>query len=223
MKCPICHNVYENNYLVAPALDTLNGTNYEYFHCINCDILFLVNESKSAQFIDHGNSGYYSRRDNQFQIFIKNLISLFHKFRVGFVKRVSGEKSIEGLNILDVGCGKGGFLEALKVEGAFIHGLEPTMRSFEIAEDRLGCCILNQIMSKEIFSESSMDVITMWHVFEHVSKPEVILEDCYHVLKKMGLLLLRFQIIEDGLQGSGGNYGLTWILQGMLYTIAKSL
>jgi 2-polyprenyl-3-methyl-5-hydroxy-6-metoxy-1,4-benzoquinol methylase len=203
MECPICNTSSNKRHLVAQALDVLNGDNYEYYHCDQCDVLYL--ESNNAdEFIDHSASGYYSRRTNKFQYCIKKIVSFFQKYRVQFVKAASNSNSLENLSILDIGCGKGGFLDALKNEGALIHGLEPTTRSFEIAKEKLGSCVSCQVMSKEIFSESSIDVITMWHVFEHVRDPVTILDDCFHVLKKNGLIVIAVPNYRGWLANFGG-------------------
>ena len=190
VKCPICDACLEGNHLNARALDVLKSTHYEYAHCLCCDAMVLIEPIKKDEPVDYSSSGYYSKKDNKAKHIIQKLMSLFSQLRVNAVKKWIDGNSIAGLEILDIGCGKGGFLVNAKNEGAIVHGVEPTKRSFEVASAKLGDRITNQMMSKEIFPEGSIDVVTMWHVFEHISEPLKILDECHYVLKPGGCLII---------------------------------
>lgn len=189
--CPLCTSKLTVSFLKAPALDVSHSRLYEYMLCESCDVIILCKDCKiKDDTVDYSNSGYYSREDNKAKSFIRVLTSLFSLLRLNIVKKFINNKTLEGLNILDIGCGKGGFLEAAKKQGAMVHGLEPTERSFEVAKNKLGQSVQNLMMSKSIFPNNSMDVITMWHVFEHIPMPKDILNDCNYVLKNNGLLVI---------------------------------
>lgn len=191
VHCPICASKLDESFLKAPALDVSNSDLYEYMFCSDCNVIVLTdNKTKVDESVDYSSSGYYSRKETKAKLIIRGIASIFSLFRVNIVKRFLGKSGLNGLDILDIGCGKGGFLAAAKDKGASIHGLEPTNRSFEVAKSKLGLSVQNMMMSKSIYAKDSIDIVTMWHVFEHIPKPLNMLSDCEYVLKKDGLLVI---------------------------------
>mgnify|MGYP006078893099 FL=1 len=81
----------------------------------------------------------------------KRKVSLFHK-----------EKDTQ--TILDVGAGTGDFLLYCKNLGYNIAGTEPTLKARKQAQEK-GLELLQDINS---FAGKKFDVITLWHVLEHV-------------------------------------------------------
>ena len=77
------------------------------------------------------------------------------------------KKYTSGIQLLDVGCGTGHFLNAARMGGYTITGIEPDedARSFALRENDVET--LNQAALYEL-SAHSFDAITMWHVLEHV-------------------------------------------------------
>lgn len=68
-------------------------------------------------------------------------------------------------NALDFGCGTGEFLEALQRKGWTVDGVEPSDNARERAEQRINKTIHDNLSS---VSTKQYDVITAWHVIEHV-------------------------------------------------------
>lgn len=188
--CPVCSSELEKSLLSAPALDVLDNSRYEYAHCEHCGVLALVCNGAQSGVVDYSDSGYYSREESKAPRIVAKLAEFASIQRIKIVKSALGIASLEGLNILDIGCGKGRFLAKAQEEGAIVMGVEPTKRSYEAAKVKLGGCLVNQPMSKELFSKSSAEVVTMWHVFEHLPEPHKMLEACRWVLKANGILIV---------------------------------
>lgn len=176
-------------FLEAPALDIKESNIYKYFFCSECDVL-VIDKIIDTDIIDYSDSGYYSRKSNRSERLINRIGSIFSYFRKNIVKKYLGLSELKGQIILDIGCGKGGFLIAAREEGAKVYGMEPTVRSFDIAKSKLGEYVMNDSMSISPFTPNSFDIVTMWHVFEHVPSPIKILSDCQFVLKKDGFLII---------------------------------
>lgn len=110
---------------------------------------------------------YISHTDSK-QTFIDKIYQLVKKYSIAkkvnliesFMNRDSSEKTI-----LDIGCGTGDFLLACKKRGLNISGIEPNEKAKIISENKL-----NQKINGDIFkmSPQQFDVISMWHVLEHV-------------------------------------------------------
>lgn len=101
------------------------------------------------------------------------------------VKLIDGFE-LNGKTILDIGCGTGDFLVAAKKDGWNIIGLEPNIKAKEIAMTK-GLSIVDDLT---ILEPNSVDVITMWHVLEHVSDLNSQIKAIKRVLKKDGILII---------------------------------
>lgn len=92
-----------------------------------------------------------------------------------------------GNELLDIGTGTGDFLEASKKKGWAIHGVEPNNKANKIAEGKTGIKInddINQILNKKF------DLITMWHVLEHVPELNFYISNLKKLLKADGALII---------------------------------
>lgn len=90
--------------------------------------------------------------------------------------------------VLDVGCGRGDFLQMMLDKGWECFGLELDKRVGERSKKGLDlrCGSLSDVR----FPDSYFEAVTFWHVFEHVKEPEWTLKECSRILKPGGLLVL---------------------------------
>ncbi|MCI0750388.1 MAG: class I SAM-dependent methyltransferase [Flammeovirgaceae bacterium] len=70
-----------------------------------------------------------------------------------------------GNKILDVGCGTGDFLQTCMQSNFQVSGVEVSAGARMIAERKTGKNIVRQLRD---INETSFDLITLWHVLEHV-------------------------------------------------------
>lgn len=92
--------------------------------------------------------------------------------------------------LLDVGCGVGGFLDALKacgLEGWEFYGLEPSHNACESACSK-GYIVDPNYLGEDCFSEKSFDAITLVSVLEHLPNPREALARVRHLLKPDGII-----------------------------------
>ena len=132
---------------------------------------------KSEKYISHTDSekGIF---DRAYQL-VKSLM-LGQK-----LKWIDNQKPVKG-NLLDLGAGTGDFLAAAKKKGWTIHGVEPNSGARKLASEK--SVLLEETSSS--FPEDFFDVITMWHVLEHVPNLEEQILELDRLLKKDGLLVI---------------------------------
>jgi SAM-dependent methyltransferase len=100
------------------------------------------------------------------------------------------EKYSLGGNILDVGCGSGGFLGSLDPERWRRYGVEISPVPGKNAQQRFGITVFVGDLRQANFPDDQFDVITLWHVFEHMPDPIEVLKQIRRILKKDGILLI---------------------------------
>ena len=88
--------------------------------------------------------------------------------------------------ILDIGAGTGDFLAFVKQNGWQTIGVEPSQKAKEIATKK-GVVFVNETSELE---NQSFDIITMWHVLEHVPDLEKQIQELKRLLKTNGTLIV---------------------------------
>lgn len=89
-------------------------------------------------------------------------------------------------NILDIGAGTGDFLNEAKKRGWKVHGIEPDAEARKRALEKG----IKLSVNSHKFRSEKFDVITMWHVLEHVYDLKSQIIELEHLLKKNGLLVI---------------------------------
>lgn len=94
--------------------------------------------------------------------------------------------------VLDIGCGTGDFLLECYRDGWSTTGIEPNQKARDLAVEKIG---KNEFLFKDIDEvlnngTGRFDVITMWHVLEHVPNLYSYIEKLKQLLKPDGLLVI---------------------------------
>lgn len=131
---------------------------------------------------------YISHTDSQRNIFEKT----YHLVRTISLKKklkLINSYASENKNLLDVGCGTGDFLQTAKQNNWNISGIEPNEQARKIANKKTDNSIFD---SEHIlnFKENSFDVITLWHVLEHLPNLETHIALFKKLLKPNGTLII---------------------------------
>lgn len=103
---------------------------------------------------------------------------------------------VQGGTLLDIGCSSGGFLRTLKGADWKLYGIEISPEEARRAEASSGAQVFVGGILNAPFSEASFDVITGFHVLEHVSDPNHVIENMWKWLKPGGILYLHVPNIE---------------------------
>jgi SAM-dependent methyltransferase len=97
--------------------------------------------------------------------------------------------------ILDIGCGNGDLLTILDRAGWDVHGYEPHATTAAAANrrlDHLGRAVVHSdAAALDAWPAQSFDVITLWHVIEHLPEPLAMLRVVHRLLRPGGLCLIQ--------------------------------
>ena len=132
---------------------------------------------ESEDYISH-TDGKRSLFEKAYQ-FVKN-IALKRK-----LKLINELQSSKGL-LLDIGTGTGDFLSQAKQNGWQIIGVEPNEKARNIALQK-GVTYIGHTSELE---DHSVDVVTMWHVLEHVPDVNAQIKELKRLLKPAGTIVI---------------------------------
>ena len=159
---------------------------FDLYHDEDLDMLItypqpsLENLGKYYESVD-----YISHTDSKRSLFEKCyhfIKSIALKNKLNLVNSLQLEKG----NILDIGAGTGDFLSVVKENGWNTIGLEPSEKAKAIAKKK-GVSFVDQTSELE---NNSLDVITMWHVLEHVPNLDNQIKELKRLLKPNGSLII---------------------------------
>jgi 2-polyprenyl-3-methyl-5-hydroxy-6-metoxy-1,4-benzoquinol methylase len=128
---------------------------------------------------------YISHTDGKRSMFEK----LYH-----FIKNIALKNKLNLINsyseskgsLLDIGAGTGDFLFVAKQNGWQTIGVEPSQKAKLIAQKK----VVDFVNTTSDLENHSFDVITMWHVLEHVPDIQNQIIELKRLLKPNGILLV---------------------------------
>jgi len=110
--------------------------------------------------------------------------------------------------LLDIGCGTGEFLAAVRKGGWQVEGVERDEKASSWARDSLGIPVTAGDLYSLPSTAGPFDVITLWHVLEHLYDPARAVQRIGDLLGKDGYLLIALPNIESI---DARVYGADWI------------
>jgi len=129
---------------------------------------------------------YISHSDSKKSVFDR-IYQLVRNYTLRKKIKLINSFHISNKTILDLGAGTGDFLLACQKNGWEVEGVEPSDKARDVAEEKL-----NQKFKKEVseISNRKYDVITMWHVLEHVPNLNEYVIQLKGLLKENGRLIV---------------------------------
>lgn len=188
-KCPWCES--ENNSVFLELKDYfLTQEDFKIYECDECKLLFTTpcpppseigKYYKSVDYLSHS-----EEKKGIIPFIYKNVKKINIKNKFNIVKEHCKKNDI---NLLDIGCGIGDFLLYAKEHNCNITGIEPDADARKISEKKLDIKVF-QPEELQNLSDESFDVITMWHVLEHVADLKTEIYHLERLLKKDAILVL---------------------------------
>ncbi|MBL7558488.1 class I SAM-dependent methyltransferase [Olleya sp. YSTF-M6] len=131
---------------------------------------------------------YISHTDSKRNLFEK----VYHSIREVSLKRklkLINSFKTDQKKLLDFGCGTGDFLKSALNKGWNVSGIEPNSEARSIANSKTKQSVLDSEGIKT-YKKHSFDVITLWHVLEHIPNLESQISILKDLLKPNGVLII---------------------------------
>jgi SAM-dependent methyltransferase len=183
-NCPVCKGTDFAPFLTCKDY-TVSQESFNIVSCKACNFKFTNPRPTDSEIGKYYKSeDYVSHSDTK-----KGLINrLYHMVRTRTLKQKLGLISsyVSRGTILDYGCGTGMFLKTCADAGWKSFGFEPDSDARKVAEGK-GLTVAN---SKETLSSNKYDIISLWHVLEHVTDLDPTLEFFSKTITDNGRLII---------------------------------
>lgn len=190
--CPYCK---QSESVLLYSTNDISGEKFFIQKCNRCNAFFLAPNPTPEQLARAYDDSYYGSGDEKFKEgLIEKMLDYFRMKRAKTIANLIGKKG----KVLDIGCGNGKFLSFVKQQGEIeIFGIEMEGNSAKRAEKIPGIHLKKGFLEKTDFEKESLDAVTLFHVFEHLSEPRQTLEIISRILKKNGILMISFPNIDS--------------------------
>lgn len=187
--CPIC-GAADITKVFKVKDSSVSKKEFELLHCNNCLVRFTQDPPSENEIGDfYKSENYISHTDTS-----RGLVNQLYRFvRARSITRkrklVESEASVRKGKLLDVGSGTGYFAASMQKAGWEVEGLEPDEGAREVALKQHSV-ILKPVETLFDLKENAFDLITLWHVLEHVHDPKKYIATFKKLLKSNGKLII---------------------------------
>jgi 2-polyprenyl-3-methyl-5-hydroxy-6-metoxy-1,4-benzoquinol methylase len=162
-KCPICESTSIERKLIAKDYTTTQEE-FSIVTCMNCGFVFTNPRPDIKSIGKYYLSDKYISHNSETKKILDRIYVFARKISLGWKYRLISERKKPG-QLLDVGCGTGDFLSYLKNKNWGVTGIEPSTNANGIAAEKLNQNIYSAISE---INNKKFNVITLWHVLEHI-------------------------------------------------------
>lgn len=188
INCPLCGSENINDFLKAKD-HLLTGEIFDIFKCAQCGFVFtqgvpgpdeIGRYYQSQDYVSHSNT----RKGLMNKIYHLGR-SLMLRKKYGMVNKVA-----KGSKLLDIGCGTGYFPAYMKRKGYDAAGVEIDPKARAFAQKEFGIRVFAPLDFTGRKITVKFDVITLWHVLEHLDDFDLYLERMLEHLEPGGSLVI---------------------------------
>lgn len=188
-NCPLCNlQVSDATTRRLQSSDYLSGDTFTVGTCSECGMAFTnPYPTESEEFARYyPQEDYYgSSSGRRFNPLMERMISAFRARRA---KKVLGVRKTG--RVLDIGCGRALLLQYLKSQGWECYGTELSESLASHVQETSGIEVRTGELRDMGFDEGSFDVVTAYHVLEHITNPKETLAAVRRLMKPDGLLVV---------------------------------
>jgi 2-polyprenyl-3-methyl-5-hydroxy-6-metoxy-1,4-benzoquinol methylase len=205
IECPVCASTIFQQYLEVVD-HTVTQQAFKIQQCKKCDFLF-TNPRPTEQEIGkyYQSQDYISHHDEAKDIMSRVYNSVRNYTLKEKLKLINSLVPGKG-NLLDIGCGTGSFLQTCRQDHWKTVGTEPDEEARKIATNRTQGEIfesINQVKS----AAKSFQIITMWHVLEHVHQLNETMDWLQKQLDNQGKIIIA---VPNPQSEDAAKYGAFW-------------
>lgn len=166
-QCPVCDGKAFSPFLSCTDF-FVSGEKFQIKQCNSCGFKITWNIEDEDNIGSYYQSENYISHSNTSKGVVNKVYHSVRNYMLGRKRRlVEKATTLKTGQILDVGTGTGFFLNEMKVNGWQVTGTEKSSDARDFAKKEFN---LENLPSEKLFTlkDKSFDVITLWHVLEHI-------------------------------------------------------
>ena len=204
-NCPICGSK-KIGLTLATEDYSISKDPFEIYACADCDFHFTQNAPAPAAIAPYYKSDVYISHSDTKEGLVNRL---YHTARDLMLKkkRKLVQSLTKGKRLLDIGSGTGYFLNHMQENGFKVVGVEidgdaraATLKNFKIKVNAPEALLEQKLTEK-------VDVITLWHVLEHLHDMDGYMQSMYRQLNDNGVVLIA---VPNHKSYDAQHYGKHW-------------
>jgi 2-polyprenyl-3-methyl-5-hydroxy-6-metoxy-1,4-benzoquinol methylase len=183
-KCQLCSTT--ESQLIA-SIDAKSKEELELALCKECGLVQQKNIPTNDELKIYYSHNYRQDYKKTYSPKIKYVrrAGIAAKSRISFLKDVI---DLTNKKLLDIGAGGGEFVYLASINGFNATGIEPNEGYSEFAKNEYSTEI--RTMMLDDIESASADIVTLFHVFEHMANPKSVMSKIYKILNDDGYLFV---------------------------------
>jgi SAM-dependent methyltransferase len=194
--CPCCHHA-ESKFIgtLGDRLFRTTPKNFDLYECRGCGVVFLSPTPEEPELAAYYPRGYWWQtaaspaRTGFWHKALETYRRLLIRGQVRRIERLAADSSSRPVRLLDVGCGDGLFLAGCERVSCVRLGVDQSFDAATVARARGSIEAVQGRVDVLPFASGSVDLITMFHVLEHLARPQECLREVRRVLSADGIFV----------------------------------
>ncbi len=215
-KCPVCEA--SESSLFLQCIDyTVSEKTFDIVQCQSCGFKYTNPRPAPEQLGKYYESEEYISHSGTKKGLIYRVYHLARNYTLS--KKYALISRSNPKSILDVGCGTGEFLHYCQQKGLKVTGIEPGEKARNFAKNQYKL----PVFEEDFFTTATekFDVITMWHVLEHVPFLQQRIKELHRLLNDNGVLFIAVPNCESYDAAYYGKYWAAYDVPRHLYHFTK--
>ncbi|OIO35813.1 MAG: hypothetical protein AUJ74_04935 [Candidatus Omnitrophica bacterium CG1_02_44_16] len=185
------------------------------YRCSDCGLVFVDTKAKVSEPAVLYEQYYKNETGGRFNCGVEYVIRMFRFFRALKIFSIFPAAK----SVLDIGSGRGFMLYYLKKFYGYntAVGIQPSKPALDFSRNKLGLEVYDHDFLDLDFDGRKFDVISMWHVLEHVAEPERYIEKISQYLNSKGRFVIEVPNLNSWTARWTGPYWLGLDLRYHLY------
>ena len=187
-ECPICKGTKTTFFLTCKDF-TVTQEEFDIVLCENCGFKYTNPRPEPLSIGKYYESENYVSHSNTKAGYINKVYHFIKKIAINNKIKIIEDLKPNNKRILDIGCGTGSFLNAIKKRGWMVKGIEPNDKARNEAINQYSLDISDESIIKNLPGKN-FSIITLWHVMEHVHSLKQRVIEIHDLLEEGGFAII---------------------------------
>lgn len=187
--CPLCGGTHLKRVMACTDFYA-SGEQFDVLSCEDCRFTFTQGVPVEAEIGRYYETPDYISHSDTKKGAMNTLYHQVRKYMLGRKARlIVKESHRKSGRLLDIGTGTGYFAATMAQRGWKVEAIEKNEQARLFAKEHFGLEVKREAALQE-FQAGSFDVITLWHVMEHLEHLDRTWERLYELLSDRGVLIV---------------------------------